>query len=163
MPMRILKPLAVPFLDLKSQYANLREELLPEILRCLDQAVYIDGEAVREFENSFAAYCETPCCVGLASGTAALHLALLALEIGPGDEVIVPANTFIATAAAVAMAGARVVPADSSPVTWLLDPNDLEARITSRTRAVIAVHLYGSPVDMEAVSEICTRKNILLD
>ena len=162
MPMQILKPLAVPFLDLKRQYANLREELLPEILRCLDQAVYIDGEAVREFEKSFAAYCETPCCVGLASGTAALHLALLALEIGPGDEVIVPANTFIATAAAVAMTGARVVPADSSPVTWLLDPNDLEARITSRTRAVIAVHLYGSPVDMDAVSEICTRKNILL-
>jgi dTDP-4-amino-4,6-dideoxygalactose transaminase len=86
----------------------------------------------------------------------------LALDIGPGDEVIVPANTFIATAAAVAMTGARVVPADSSPATWLLEPNDLEARITSRTRAVIAVHLYGSPVDLDAVSEICTRKNILL-
>jgi dTDP-4-amino-4,6-dideoxygalactose transaminase len=162
MPTQIPKPLEVPFLDLKRQYANLREELLPEILRCLDQAVYIDGEAVREFENNFAAYCETPCCVALASGTAALHLALLALDIGPGDEVIVPANTFIATAAAVAMTGARVVPADSSPVTWLLDPNDLEARITSRTRAVIAVHLYGSPVDMDAVGEICARKNILL-
>ena len=108
-------PLKVPFLDLKTQYANLREELLPEILRCLDQAAYIDGEAVREFEKSFAAYCETGYCVALASGTAALHLALLALDIGPGDEVIVPANTFIATAAAVSMAGARVVPADSSP------------------------------------------------
>ena len=100
--------------------------------------------------------------MALASGTAALHLSLLALDIGPGDEVIVPANTFIATAAAVSMTGARVVPADSSPATWLLDPNDLEERITSRTRAVIAVHLYGSPVDMDAVSEICTRKNILL-
>jgi dTDP-4-amino-4,6-dideoxygalactose transaminase len=162
MPKQIPIPLKVPFLDLKLQYANLREDLLPEILRCLDQAVYIDGEAVREFENSFAAYCETPCCVALASGTAALHLSLLALDIGPGDEVIVPANTFIATAAAVSMTGARVVPADSSPATWLLDPNDLEERITSRTRAVIAVHLYGSPVDMDAVSEICTRKNILL-
>jgi len=162
MAKRIATPLKVPFLDLKTQYANLRKELLPEILECLDQAVYIDGEAVREFENSFAAYCETPCCVALASGTAALHLSLLALDIGPGDEVIVPANTFIATAAAVSMTGARVVPADSSPATWLLDPNDLEERITSRTRAVIAVHLYGSPVDMDAVSEICTRKNILL-
>jgi dTDP-4-amino-4,6-dideoxygalactose transaminase len=162
MPKQIPIPLKVPFLDLKTQYANLREELLPEILRCLDQAVYIDGEAVREFENCFAAYCETTCCVALASGTAALHLSLLALDIGPGDEVIVPANTFIATAAAVSMTGARVVPADSSPATWLMDPNDLEQRITARTRAVIAVHLYGSPVDMDAVSEICTRKNILL-
>jgi dTDP-4-amino-4,6-dideoxygalactose transaminase len=162
MAKRVATPLKVPFLDLKTQYANLRNELLPEILECLDQAVYIDGGAVREFECSFAAYCETDYCVGLASGTAALHLALLALDIGPGDEVIVPANTFIATAAAVSMAGARVVPADSFPATWLIDPNDLEEKITSRTRAVIAVHLYGSPVDLEAISEICTRRNILL-
>jgi dTDP-4-amino-4,6-dideoxygalactose transaminase len=162
MASRVAASLKVPFLDLKTQYANLREELLPEILECLDQAAYIDGEAVREFESSFAAYCESGFCVGLASGTAALHLALLALDVGPGDEVIVPANTFMATAAAVSMAGARVVPADSSPTTWLIDPNDLEARITSQTRAVIAVHLYGSPVDLEAISEICTRKNILL-
>jgi dTDP-4-amino-4,6-dideoxygalactose transaminase len=157
-----MAPLKVPFLDLKTQYASLRNELLPEILECLDQAVYIDGEAVRGFESSFAAYCETDVCVGLASGTAALHLALLALDIGPGDEVIVPANTFVATAAAVSMTGARVVPADSSPTTWLIDPNDLEEKITSRTRAVIAVHLYGSPVDLEAISEICARRNILL-
>jgi dTDP-4-amino-4,6-dideoxygalactose transaminase len=162
MASRVAASLKVPFLDLKTQYANLREELLPEILECLDQAAYIDGEAVREFESSFAAYCETGFCVGLASGTAALHLALLALDIGQGDEVIVPANTFMATAAAVSMAGARVVPADSSPTTWLIDPNDLEARITSQTRAVIAVHLYGSPVDLEAISEICARRNILL-
>jgi dTDP-4-amino-4,6-dideoxygalactose transaminase len=155
-------PLKVPFVDLKTQYANLRQELLPEILESLDQAVYIDGEAVREFENSFAAYCETDYCVALASGTAALHLALLALDIGPGDEVIVPTNTFIATAAAVSMAGARVVPAESSPLTWLIDPNDVEARITSRTRAVIAVHLYGSPAEMDVLSEICARRNILL-
>jgi hypothetical protein len=94
---RVAAPLKVPFLDLKTQYANLRNELLPGILECLDQAVYIDGEAVREFESSFAAYCETESCVGLASGTAALHLALLALDIGPGDEVIIPANTFIAS------------------------------------------------------------------
>ena len=162
MASRVAASLKVPFLDLKTQYANLREEILPEILECLDQAVYIDGEAVREFESSFAAYCETEFCVGLASGTAALHLALLALDIGPGDEVIVPANTFMATAAAVSMAGARVVPTDSSPATWLIDPNDLEARITPQTRAVIAVHLYGSPVDLEAISEICARRNILL-
>lgn len=155
-------PLKVPFVDLKTQYANLRDELLPEILESLDQAAYIDGEAVREFENSFAGYCETGYCVALASGTAALHLALLALDIGPGDEVIVPTNTFIATAAAVSMAGARVVPADSSPLTWLLDPNDVEARITPRTRAIIAVHLYGSPADMDALSQICARRNILL-
>ena len=99
MASRVAASLKVPFLDLKTQYANLREEILPEILECLDQAAYIDGEAVREFESSFAAYCETRFCVGLASGTAALHLALLALDIKPGDEVIVPANTFMATAA----------------------------------------------------------------
>jgi dTDP-4-amino-4,6-dideoxygalactose transaminase len=159
---RIATELKVPLIDLKTQYANLRAELLPEILECLDQAVYIDGEAVRKFESSFAAYCETDFCVGLASGTAALHLALLALDIGPGDEVIVPANTFIATAAAVSIAGARVVLADSSPATWLIDPNDLEDKITPRTRAVIAVHLYGCPADLAAIAEICARRKILL-
>jgi len=159
---QIATTLNVPFLDLKTQYASLRDELVPEILRCLDEATYIDGEAVRQFEKSFAAYCEAPFCVALDSGTAALHLTLLALGIGPEDEVIVPTNTFVATAAAVSMVGARVVLVDSAPDTWLMDLNDLESRITSRTRAVIAVHLYGSPVDLDKVSEICARRNVIL-
>jgi dTDP-4-amino-4,6-dideoxygalactose transaminase len=162
MPNQIATPVSVPFLDLKAQYASLRDELVPEILRCLDGAMYIDGEAVRLFEENFAEYCEVPYCVALDSGTAALHLALLALDIGPGDEVIVPANTFIATAAAVSMTGAHVVLVDSSPITWLMDLDDLERRITSRTRAVIAVHLYGSPVDMAEMSQICARKGVML-
>lgn len=159
---QIAAPLNVPFLDLKTQYASLRDELVPEILRCLDEATYIDGEAVRQFEKNFAAYCEAPFCVALDSGTAALHLALSALGIGAGDEVIVPTNTFIATAAAVSMTGAHVVLVDSSPVTWLMDPNDLERQFTSRTRAVIVVHLYGSPVDLDGISEICARRNVML-
>ena len=134
---QIATPLNVPFLDLKTQYANLRDELVPEILRCLDEAMYIDGEAVRQFEKNFAAYCDTPFCVAVDSGTAALHLALLALGIGAGDEVIVPTNTFIATAAAVSMSGAQVVLVDSSPVTWLMDLNALEGHITSDRKSVV--------------------------
>jgi len=162
MPNQIATPLKVPFLNLKAQYMSLQQDLVPEILRCFDNAAYIDGEAVRQFENDFADYCEAPYCVALDSGTAALHLALLSHGIGPGDEVIVPANTFIATASAVAMTGAHVVLVDSSPTTWLMDPNDLKDRVNSRTRAVIVVHLYGSPVDVNAVSNICARKNIIL-
>src|SRR5580704_2111512 len=93
----------VPFLDLKQQYANLKAELAPAILRSLDEAFYIDGPAVKEFEAEFARYCGTRECVALDSGTAALHLTFLAVDIGPGDEVIVPTNTFIASASAVAM------------------------------------------------------------
>jgi dTDP-4-amino-4,6-dideoxygalactose transaminase len=159
---QIATPLNVPFVDLRTQFASLRDELVPEILRCLEEATYIDGEMVRQFEQNFAAYCDVPYCVALDSGTAALHLALLALGIGAGDEVIVPTNTFIATAAAVSMTGAQVVLVDSSPVTWLMDLNDLEGHITSRTRAVIVVHLYGSPVDLGKVSEICARRNVML-
>ncbi|MGB8888935.1 MAG: DegT/DnrJ/EryC1/StrS family aminotransferase [Candidatus Korobacteraceae bacterium] len=152
----------VPFLDLKKQYAELQAELAPAILRSLDLAAYIDGPSVRQFEAEFAQYCGTTDCVALDSGTAALHLTFLALNIAAGDEVIVPTNTFIASAAAVVMAGAKVVPVDSDSKTWLLDLEQVEAKITRRTKAVLAVHLYGQPVRMDALREICNRKGVLL-
>jgi dTDP-4-amino-4,6-dideoxygalactose transaminase len=152
----------VPFLDLKRQYADLKAELAPAILRSLDDAAYIDGPLVKQFEADFARYCGTTDCVALDSGTAALHLTFLALNIGPGDEVIVPANTFIASAAAVAMAGATVVPIDSDSGTWLMDLSQVESKITGRTKAVLAVHLYGQPVRMDTLLEICERKGVHL-
>ncbi|MGC2108081.1 MAG: DegT/DnrJ/EryC1/StrS family aminotransferase [Candidatus Korobacteraceae bacterium] len=152
----------VPFLDLQQQYANLKAELAPAIAGALERAAYIDGPAVKEFEADFARYCDTSECVALDSGTAALHLTFLALGIGPGDEVIVPTNTFIASAAAVAMAGATVVPIDSDSKTWLMDLNQVEAKITSRTKAVLAVHLYGQPLRMDPLQDICDRKGVYL-
>ncbi len=150
----------VPFLDLKQQYANLKAELAPAIMRSLDNAFYIEGPSVKQFEADFARFCGTRECVALDSGTAALHLTLLALDIGPGDEVIVPTNTFIASASAVAMAGATVVPIDSDEKTWLMDLNQVEDKITERTKAVIAVHLYGQPLQMKDLRDICMSKGI---
>ncbi len=150
----------VPFLDLKLQYANLKHELLPAISATLDTAWYIDGPATKAFEEAFARYCGVSDCVALDSGTAALQLALLALNIGPGDEVIVPTNTFIATAAAAAMVGAKVVPVDSDPATWLIDLNAIERKITSKTKAILPVHLYGQPVQMQPILDLCANKGI---
>ena len=152
----------VPFLDLTQQYANLKAELAPAILDSLDRAFYIDGPAVKQFEADFARYCGVKECVALDSGTAALHLTFLGLGIGPGDEVIVPTNTFIASAAAVVMAGATVVLVDSDAKTWLMDPNQVESRITTRTKAVLAVHLYGQPLQMDPLRDICQRKGLYL-
>jgi dTDP-4-amino-4,6-dideoxygalactose transaminase len=152
----------VPFLDLKQQYANLKAELAPAILHSLDNAFYIDGPAVKEFEADFARLCGTRECVALDSGTAALQLAMLALDIGRDDEVIVPTNTFIASASAVAMTGATVVPIDSDEKTWLMDLNQVEDKITDRTKAVVAVHLYGQPVQIDDLRKICEFRNLHL-
>ncbi len=152
----------VPFLDLKQQYANLKAELAPAVLESLDHAFYIDGPAVKQFESDFARYCGTKECVALDSGTAALQLTLLALDVGRGDEVIVPTNTFIASASAVAMTGATVVPVDSDDQTWLMDLTQVEDKITDRTKVIIAVHLYGQPVQMAQLREMCARKGVHL-
>jgi dTDP-4-amino-4,6-dideoxygalactose transaminase len=152
----------VPFLDLKQQYANLKAELAPAILSSLDNAFYIEGPAVKQFEKDFAEFCGTKECVALDSGTAALHLTLLAFDIGFGDEVIVPTNTFIASASAVAMTGATVAPIDSDEKTWLMDLNQVEDKITDKTKAVIAVHLYGQPLQMRELRDLCTRKGVHL-
>jgi len=154
--------LHVPFVDLKLQYRNHRADIDKAIQSVVDSAAFLEGPEVKEFESSFASYCGTRESVALDSGTAALHLALAALGIQPGDEVIVPTNTFIATAAAVAVTGARPVLVDADPKTWLMDLNQVEAKIGPKTRGIMAVHLYGNPVDMEVLLQIAQRGNILV-
>jgi dTDP-4-amino-4,6-dideoxygalactose transaminase len=144
----------VPFLDLQPAYRELQSELDAVVERVLASGRYILGPELEAFEKEFAAFCDAQHCLGVANGLDALHLILRAMEIGPGDEVIVPANTYIATWLAVTYAGARPVPVEPDERTYNLDPSRLEAVITSRTRAIIAVHLYGQPADVEAIKRI---------
>jgi len=154
--------LAVPFLDLKQQYRNLGHALLQEIHELLDSAYYIHGPKVEEFERAFAEYCGVERAIAVDSGSAALHLALLAFDIGPGDEVVVPTNTFIATAAAVHVTGARPVFVDADPETWQMDAQRVCDAISDRCRAVIGVHLYGQPLCLASLLDICSEKHIPL-
>ena len=147
----------VPFLDLKAPYGELREELDAACRRVMESGWFILGEELEAFETEFAAYCGARHCVGVGNGLDALHLVLRALKIGEGDEVIVPANTYIATWLAVSHAGATPIPVEPDPQTFNLDPARIEDAITPRTRAVMPVHLYGQPADMDAVREIAAR------
>src|SRR5215813_12902406 len=131
----------VPYFDLKAQYAGIREEILTALDRVCQNAAFILGTEVAEFEKEFAAYCEVKHCVALNTGTSALHLALLAAGVGPGDEVITTSNTFIATAEAIAYTGARPVFVDIDPATANIAPSGIEAAITRRTKAIVPVHL----------------------
>jgi dTDP-4-amino-4,6-dideoxygalactose transaminase len=146
--------MSISFLDLGAMHAELRPELDLVWQRVVDGSAFIGGEAVDRFEAEWAAYCGTRHCVGLSDGTAALELALAALGLGPGDEVIVPANTFIATVEAVAAVGAVPVMIDVDPATLLMTGEAVRAACTSRTAAVIAVHLYDQPVDMDAIRAV---------
>jgi dTDP-4-amino-4,6-dideoxygalactose transaminase len=150
----------VPYFDLKAQYDGIREEILAALDRVCRGAAFILGTEVAEFEREFAAYCEVKHCVALNSGTSALHLGLLAAGVGPGDEVITTSNTFIATAEAISYTGARPVFVDSDPATANIDPARIEAAITSRTKAIVPVHLYGRPADLDALGEIGTRRGL---
>jgi dTDP-4-amino-4,6-dideoxygalactose transaminase len=150
----------VPFLDLSAPWHELREELDAAWRRVMDSGWYILGKEVAAFEEEFAAWCGTCHCIGVGNGLDALHLILRALDIGPGDEVIVPSNTYIATWLAVTYAGATPVPVEPDSVTFNLDPMLLEAAITPKTRAVIPVHLYGQPADMDAVNSIARRHGL---
>ena len=153
---------SVPYLDLKAQLAPLRPELDAAIARVLDNTAFCLGPEVSTFEEEFADWLGVPHVVGLNSGTSALHLALAALDIGPGDEVILPPMTFIATAWAVCYVGATPVFAEIDPRTYNLDPAALEAAITPKTKAVIPVHLYGQPCDLEAIRAICGKHGLKL-
>lgn len=153
---------AVPFLDLKQQYRNLGSDLTDAIQEVLDAAYYIQGPRVVEFEQAFAEYCGVKDAIAVDSGSAALQLALLALDIGPGDEVVVPTNTFIATAAAVHVTGARPVFVDADPETWQMDSRSVAQAITNRCRAVIGVHLYGQPVSVSDLLTVCQEKGVAL-
>jgi dTDP-4-amino-4,6-dideoxygalactose transaminase len=152
--------LAVPFLDLKQQYRNLGPGLLDAIHQVLNSAYYIQGPKVVEFEHAFAEYCGVKQAIAVDSGTAALHLTLLALDIGQGDEVVVPSNTFIATAAAVQATGAKPVFLDADPDNWQMDLGKLAEAVTPRCRAVIGVHLYGQPIQLDAALKICAEKGV---
>jgi dTDP-4-amino-4,6-dideoxygalactose transaminase len=150
----------VPFVALDRQHAPLRSELQEAFDRVVGASAFVLGNEVEEFEREFAAYCGTRHCVGVASGTAALTLALQALGIGPGDEVIVPAHTFVASALGVVHAGATPVFCDVEPGTGLIDARSAQAAITQRTAAIIAVHLYGQPCDMDAIAALAATHGL---
>ena len=149
------------FIDLKSQYRALRSDINARIQAVLDHGQYILGPEVREFEQRLAAYVNSKHCVSVASGTEALLIALMALEIGPGDEVITSPFTFVATAEVIALVGAKPVFVDVEPDTGNLDANLLDAAITSRTRAVMPVSLYGQPADMDEINAIAARRGAI--
>jgi len=150
----------VPYSDLKAQYAGLREEVLAALDRVGRRAAFVLGEEVEAFEQEFAAYCGVRHCVAVNSGTSALHLALLAAGVKPGDEVITTPNTFIATAEAISYTGAKPVFVDIDPRTANIAPPEIAGAITSHTRAILPVHLYGLPAEMDAILEIASRHGL---
>lgn len=150
----------IPFLDLKAPYIELREAIDAAIGRVVSSGWYILGEEVEAFEAEFAAYCRTSHCVGVGNGLDALHLALRAMGVGAGDEVIVPSNTYIASWLAVSQCGATPVPVEPIETTYNLDPDRIEAAITPRTKVVMPVHLYGQPVDLDPILEVAGRRGL---
>lgn len=152
----------IPFVDLSRQYTAIQAEVLPAIQRVIEQNAFVSGPAVEAFEADFAEYCGVRHCIGVNSGTSALHLALLACGIGAGDEVITVPMTFVATTWAISYVGARPVFVDVSPETCNMDVRQVERAITSRTRALLPVHLYGQMADMTPLVELCERYGLAL-
>jgi dTDP-4-amino-4,6-dideoxygalactose transaminase len=152
----------IPFIDLKAQYRTIEEDVNAAIYGVLQRADFVLGHEVVKFEEEFADYCQAAYAIGVDSGYSALELILRAYEIGPGDEVITAANTFVATALAVSNCGARPVLVDVDPHTYNLDPDKLEAAITPATRAIMPVHLYGQPAEMDSIQEIARRHDLLV-
>lgn len=150
----------IPFLDLKLAYFELKDDIDRAIGAVLKSGWYILGPDVEAFEAEYAAYCGTTYCIGVGNGLDALHLALLAMGVGPGDEVIVPSNTYIATWLAVSQCGAKVVPVEPAESTHNIDPSRIEAAITSRTKAIVPVHLYGQPADLGPILDIARRHGL---
>src|SRR5215212_2448557 len=159
-PTRTTLPVEVPFTDLGAMTREVREVVERSWAQILDTGRFIGGEACERFEADWAAYCGTTEAIGVANGTDALRLVLTALGIGAGDEVVVPANTFIATAEAVVLAGATPRFADVDPQTLLLTADTLTAAVTPRTAAVLPVHLYGQPADMDAIGAVAARAGL---
>lgn len=150
----------VPVLDLKAEYAQLRDEILPALDRVCQNAAFVLGEEVEAFEREYADFCGTKHCIAVSTGTAALHLGLLALGVQTDDEVITTPNSFLATAEAITYCGAIPVFVDVDPATANIDPKLIERAITRRTRAILPVHLYGRPADMDPIREIAARYKI---
>jgi dTDP-4-amino-4,6-dideoxygalactose transaminase len=141
----------VPFVDLKAQYESIKPEIDAAIFNVVSKTAFVGGTFLQSFEESFARFCNVRYCIGVGNGTDALYLALRALEIGPGDEVITVANSFIATSEAITMAGAKVVFVDINPSTYNIDVAKIEEKIGPKTKAIIPVHLYGQPADMDPI------------
>src|SRR5438552_15705470 len=154
--------MTVPLLDLKAQYADIKQEMDAAVHRVLDGARFIGGPEVTGLEEEVARYSQCAHGIGCASGTDALLLALRALDVGPGDEVVTSAYSFFASAGVVANAGATPVFIDIDPSSYNMDPHRLEAAITPRTKAVIAVHLYGQCSDLTAIEAVCEKRNVWL-
>lgn len=152
----------VPFLDLKAQYAAIKDEVTPAIAGVLEDCAFVLGKRVSEFEEHFAKYSGAKHCIAVDTGTSALHLALLAAGVKPGDEVITAANTFIATCAAISYTGATPVLVDVDPATYTIDPELLKKAITKKTKVILPVHLYGRPAAMDAINAIAKEKGIIV-
>lgn len=150
----------IPFVDLSIQYSSLKNEIHAAITRVLESSQFVLGEEVAAFESEFAAYCEAKYGVAVNSGTSALHLALLAAGVGPGDEVITVPFTFVATVAAVVYTGAQPVLVDIEPRSFNMDAAKIEAAITPRTKVILPVHLYGQPVDLDPILELARRRHL---
>ncbi len=150
----------VPFLDLRAAYLELKPEIDAAIARVLDSGYYILGPEVEAFEEEWAQYCEAKHAIGVANGLDALHLALLAMGVGPGDEVIVPSNTYIATWLAVSQCGAAPVPVEPIEATYNIDPARIEEAITPRTKVIMPVHLYGQPADLDPILAIARKHGL---
>lgn len=152
--------MAIPFLDLKAPYLELKEEIDQAYQRVMESGWFVLGNEVECFEQEFAQYCEVKHCIGVGNGLEALHLVLRAWGIGSGDEVIVPANTYIATWLAISYTGAVPVPVEPDERTYNIDPAKIEAAITEKTRAIIPVHLYGQPADLKVINSIAHKYNL---
>ena len=150
----------IPFLELRAAYLELKPEIDAAVARVLDSGWYILGKEVEAFEAEWAAYCEAKHAVGVANGLDALHLALLALGVGPGDEVIVPSNTYIATWLAVNQCGATPVPVEPDERTYNIDPARIEAAITPKTKVILPAHLYGQPADLDPILAIARKHGL---
>ena len=150
----------VPFVDLAAQHASIRSEIDHAFKDAIDRSAFVGGEQVRLFEEEFARYCDVSGCVGVGNGTDALYLAMRAMGIGSGDEVITVAHTFVATSEAITSTGAHPVFVDIDEQTLLIDPTKLEAAITPRTKAIIPVHIYGHPCPMDRISEIARKHSL---
>lgn len=154
--------MAIPFVNLKAQYLSIKDEIDSAIQNVIDNTAFIMGEDVKEFEKEFAEFCNAKYAIGVSSGTSALHLALIACGVGRGDEVITVPNTFIATAESITHAGAKPVFVDIDENSYNINPDLIEKAVTEKTKAIIAVHLFGQPADMGVVNEVAQKYDLVV-